>query len=83
MQNKLYVSNLAFSIDSDALRKLFTNYGVVTSSQVIMERDTGRSRGFAFVEMSSDEEAQAAVQGLNGQPTEGRSLNVAIARERS
>lgn len=83
MQNKLYISNLAFSIDSDALRKLLTNYGVVLSSQVILQRDTGRSRGFAFVEMSTEEEAQAAVQCLNGQPTEGRALSVAIARERS
>ncbi|MBB2776576.1 UNVERIFIED_ORG: RNA recognition motif-containing protein [Comamonas terrigena] len=83
MQNKLYISNLAFSIDSDALRKLLTNYGVVLSSQVILQRDTGRSRGFAFVEMSTEEEAQAAVKGLNGQPTEGRALNVAIARDRS
>ncbi|QXW19733.1 RNA-binding protein [Comamonas aquatica] len=83
MQNKLYVSNLAFSLDSDALRKLFTNYGTVTSSQVILDRDSGRSRGFAFVEMSTSEAAAAAVQGLNGQPTEGRSLNVAIARERN
>lgn len=82
MQNKLYISNLAFSIDSDALRKLLTNYGVVLSSQVILQRDTGRSRGFAFVEMSTEEEAQAAVQGLNGQPTEGRALSVAIARDR-
>lgn len=79
MQNKLYVSNLAFSLDSDALRKIFTNYGTVTSSQVILDRDTGRSRGFAFVEMSTPE-AAAAVQGLNGQLTEGRSLNVAYAR---
>lgn len=83
MQNKLYISNLAFSIDSDALRKLLTNYGVVLSSQVILQRDTGRSRGFAFVEMSTEEEAQAAVKGLNDQPTEGRALNVAIARDRS
>ena len=83
MQNKLYVSNLAFSIDSAALRKLFTNYGVVMSSQVILDRDTGRSRGFAFVEMSTSQAAAAAVQGLHGQPTEGRSLNVAIARDRS
>jgi RNA recognition motif-containing protein len=83
MQNKLYISNLAFSIDSDALRKLLTNYGVVLSSQVILQRDTGRSRGFAFVEMSTEDEAQAAVKGLNGQPTEGRALSVAIARDRS
>ena len=83
MQNKLYVSNIAFSIDSDALRKLFTNYGTVTASQVILDRDTGRSRGFAFIEMATPDAASAAVQGLNGQPTEGRALNVALARERS
>lgn len=83
MQNKLYVSNIAFSIDSDALRKIFTNYGTVTASQVILDRDTGRSRGFAFIEMSTPDAAAAAVQGLNGQPTEGRALNVALARERS
>lgn len=56
---------------------------MVLSSQVILQRDNGRSRGFAFVEMSTEEEAQAAVQGLNGQPTEGRALSVAIARDRS
>ena len=83
MQKKLYVSNIDFSIDSEALREQFAIYGTVASSQVIVERDTGRSRGFAFVEMSSAEEANAAVQGLNGKTIEGRALNVDLARDRS
>lgn len=83
MQKKLYVSNIDFSIDSEALREQFASYGTVASSQVIVERDTGRSRGFAFVEMSSAEEANAAVQGLNGKTIEGRALNVDLARDRS
>lgn len=82
MNNKLYISNLSFSIDSQALRKLLTNYGVVTASQVILDRDPGRSRGFAFAEMSTEEAALAAIQGLNGKPTEGRALNVMTARDR-
>ena len=83
MQNKLYVSNLAFSLDSDALRKLFTNYGTVTSSQVILDRDTGRSRGFAFVEMSDEEAGKSAIRGLNNKDIDGRTISVSVAKDKS
>lgn len=83
MSKKLYVSNLAFSISSDALHQQFAAYGTVQSAQLIVERDTGRSRGFAFVEMGSDTEAQAAIAGLHGQTVQGRVLNVDLARTNS
>jgi len=82
MGKKLYVGNLSYDTDEDALRQMFEPYGTVQSTQVIMDRDTGRSKGFAFVEMGSDQEAQAAIQGLSGQQVGGRSLTVNEARPR-
>jgi RNA recognition motif-containing protein len=78
----MYVSNLSFHTADDDLRKLFAQYGTVSSVKVILDRETGRSRGFAFVEMGSDEEANAAIKGLNNKEIEGRTLSVAIAREK-
>jgi RNA recognition motif-containing protein len=83
MSTNIYVGNLAFSTDSAALRALFAKYGEVTSAQVVSDRDTGRSRGFGFVEMASAEEAQKAIAETNGTNVDGRQLNVNIARERS
>ncbi|MDP2623361.1 MAG: RNA-binding protein [Actinomycetota bacterium] len=83
MSTNIYVGNLAFSTDSAALRNLFAQYGEVTNAQVVTDRDTGRSRGFGFVEMSSDEEARKAIAETNGKSIEGRQLNVNIAKERS
>jgi RNA recognition motif-containing protein len=80
MGKKLYVGNLAFSMTDDGLHELFSQVGSVSSAKVIMDRDTGRGKGFGFVEMSSDEEATAAIQRLNGQSQDGRSLTVAEAR---
>jgi len=80
MGNKLYVGNLAYSIRDNDLEQAFSQFGTVTSSKVMMERDTGRSKGFGFVEMSSDAEAQAAINGMNGQPLGGRSVVVNEAR---
>jgi RNA recognition motif-containing protein len=80
MENKLYVGNLAFSVRDDVLQREFSQFGSVVSAQVLMERDTGRSKGFGFVEMSSPAEAQAAIQGLAGKSLEGRALTVNIAR---
>ena len=80
MGKKLYVGNLSYSITDGDLVKLFEPHGSVTSAQVIMDRDTGRSKGFGFVEMGSDQEAQAAIQALNGAQVEGRSLTVNEAR---
>jgi RNA recognition motif-containing protein len=79
---KLYVGNLAFQTTSDDLQQLFAQAGTVESVSVIEDRDTGRSRGFAFVEMSSAEEGQAAIQQLNGQDVGGRALNVNEAKPR-
>jgi RNA recognition motif-containing protein len=80
MGNKLYVGNLAYSIRDNDLEQAFSQFGAVTSAKVMMERDTGRSKGFGFVEMGSDAEAQAAINGMNGQPLSGRSIVVNEAR---
>ena len=80
MGNKLYVGNLPYSVRDEDLAQAFGEYGAVTSAKVMMERDTGRSKGFGFVEMGSDAEAQAAIEGMNGQMTGGRALVVNEAR---
>ena len=80
MGNKLYVGNLAYSVRDNDLEQAFAQFGAVTSAKVMMERDTGRSKGFGFVEMGSDAEAQAAITGMNGQPLGGRSVVVNEAR---
>ena len=80
MGNKLYVGNLPYGVRDNDLEQAFGEFGVVTSAKVMMERDTGRSKGFGFVEMGSDEEAQAAVNGLNGQAFGGRNIVVNEAR---
>jgi len=80
--NKLYVGNLAYSVRDDSLQQAFSQFGTVTSAKVMMDRDTGRSKGFGFVEMGSDAEAQAAINGMNGQPLEGRPIVVNEARPR-
>ena len=80
MGNKLYVGNLPYSFRDSDLEQAFSQYGQISSAKVMMERDTGRSKGFGFVEMSSEAEAQAAIQGLNGQQIGGRGLVVNEAR---
>jgi hypothetical protein len=80
MGNKLYVGNLPYSVRDEDLQQSFGQFGAVTSAKVMMERDTGRSKGFGFVEMGSDTEAQAAINGMNGQPLGGRSVVVNEAR---
>jgi len=80
MGNKLYVGNLPYSVRDGDLEQSFGQFGTVTSAKVMMERDTGRSKGFGFVEMGSDTEAQAAITGMNGAPLGGRSLVVNEAR---
>src|SRR5688500_13485738 len=80
MGKKLYVGNLSYDVDSSALEQLFTGHGTVTSAQIITDRDTGRSKGFGFVEMSSDAEAQAAIAALSGQEHGGRALTVNEAK---
>ena len=80
MGNKLYVGNLPYSVRGEDLQQSFGQFGAVTSAKVMMERDTGRSKGFGFVEMASDAEAQAAINGMNGQPLGGRSVVVNEAR---
>lgn len=77
---KLYVGNLSYGISNSDLERIFTAHGAVRSAQVITDRDTGRSKGFGFVEMSSDQEAQAAIAALNGKEVDGRSLTVNEAR---
>jgi hypothetical protein len=80
MGNKLYVGNLPYTVRDEDLQQSFGQFGSVTSAKVMMERDTGRSKGFGFVEMGSDAEAQAAINGMNGQPLGGRSVVVNEAR---
>ncbi len=82
MGKKLYVGNLSYSVNSSELEQMFSQYGNVTSAQVIQDRETGRSKGFGFVEMGSDDEAQAAINGLNEQDHNGRPLAVNEARPR-
>lgn len=82
MGNKLYVGNLAYSVRDDSLQQAFAQFGTVQSAKVMMDRETGRSKGFGFVEMGSDAEAQAAINGMNGQPLEGRAVVVNEARPR-
>ncbi|MBK5092319.1 MAG: RNA-binding protein [Actinobacteria bacterium] len=79
---KIYVGNLSYSIDSEDLRAAFAEFGAVDSAEVVVDRNTNRSRGFGFVEMSNDEEAKAAIEGLNGKDLDGRALNVNEARPR-
>jgi RNA recognition motif-containing protein len=83
MAKRLYVGNLAYSVTDATLRQLFETHGTVNSAQVIMDRDTGRSKGFGFVEMNNDQEAQAAIAALNGQQVDGRALTVNEARPKS
>jgi RNA recognition motif-containing protein len=82
MGKKIYVGNLSYDVTDTALEQLFAAHGTVRSAQVIMDRDTGRSKGFGFVEMSSDQEAQAAIDALNGAQSGGRSLTVNEAKPR-
>ena len=82
MGKKLYVGNLAYGVSDGDLQQMFEAHGTVQSAQVILDRDTGRSKGFGFVEMGSDQEAQAAIAALNGKEVDGRSLTVNEARPR-
>jgi cold-inducible RNA-binding protein len=79
---KLYVGNLAYGVSNTDLENMFTPHGAVQSAQVIMDRDTGRSKGFGFVEMGNSNEAQAAITALNGKESDGRALTVNEARPR-
>jgi RNA recognition motif-containing protein len=82
MGKRLYVGNLTYGVTDSALEQLFAQHGTVSSAQVVMDRDTGRSKGFGFVEMKTDQEAQAAIQALNGKEHDGRALTVNEARPR-
>lgn len=82
MAKKLYVGNLSYGTTDSDLQGMFEEYGTVQSAQVIMDRDSGRSKGFAFVEMGSDQEAQAAINALNGKDVDGRALTVNEAKPR-
>lgn len=82
LAKKLYVGNLTYNVNESDLEALFTPFGTVQSAQVIVDRDTNRSKGFAFVEMSTDAEAQAAIQGLDGRDHDGRNLTVNEAKPR-
>jgi len=82
MANKLFVGSLAYSVKDDALQNFFASAGTVTSAKVIFDRETGRSKGFGFVEMSTDDEAKAAISQLNGKELEGRAVVVNEARLR-
>ena len=82
MSKKLYVGNLSFDTSSSQLQDMFSQYGEVRSAEVIADRDTGRSKGFGFVEMASDDDAEKAISGMNGQMMNGRSLTVNEAKPR-
>ena len=82
MGKRLYVGNLSYNVTNESLEELFAQFGTVQSAQVVMDRDTGRSKGFGFVEMADDNAAQAAIQGLNEQQHDGRPLTVNEARPR-
>ncbi len=82
MSKKLYVGNLTYNVNDSDLEALFTPFGTVQSAQIIVDRETNRSKGFGFVEMSSDSEAQAAIQGLNDREHDGRNLTVNEAKPR-
>lgn len=81
-ENKLYVGNISFNMTEDSLAEVFGEFGTVSRAQIVTDRETGRSRGFAFVEMGSSDEAQAAIRGLDGQMVDGRTLTVNVARPR-
>jgi RNA recognition motif-containing protein len=83
MGKKLYVGNLTYGVTDTDLQTMFAPHGTVQSAQVIMDRDTGRSKGFGFVEMGSDQEAQTAIQALNGKEVDGRALTVNEARPKT
>ena len=83
MARKLYVGNLGYAVSDNDLVKIFEPHGTVESAQIIMDRDTGRSKGFGFVEMKTDQEAQAAITALNGQEAGGRAMTVNEARPRA
>ena len=83
MAKKLYVGNLSYQSEQEGLHALFAQFGDVVSAVILSDRDTGRSRGFGFVEMESDDAAEAAIQALNGTEFDGRTLKVNEARERS
>lgn len=80
---KIYVGNLSYSTTEEDIRSAFSPFGTIDSADVIMDRSTGRSKGFGFVEMSNDAEAKAAIEGLNGKDLDGRSLNVNEAKPRT
>ena len=82
MGKKLYCGNLSYNVSSSDLDQVFSQFGTVTSAEVIQDRDTGRSKGFGFVEMQSDQEAQAAIAGMNGKEHDGRALTVNEAKPR-
>ncbi|AMV36695.1 RNA recognition motif domain-containing protein [Planctomyces sp. SH-PL62] len=83
MAKRLYVGNLKYTVTSEYLQELFEQFGAVSSAQVLSDRETGRSRGFGFVEMPNDDEAQAAIDSLDGQDNDGRRLTVNEARPRT
>jgi RNA recognition motif-containing protein len=82
MGKKLYVGNLSYNTYEDNLRQAFQAYGTVASAKIITDRDSGRSKGFGFVEMGSDDEARAAIAGMNGQDLDGRTLKVNEAMDK-
>ena len=83
MNSKLYVGNVSFQMNEGELEELFGQFGEVSSVKIITDRETGRSRGFAFVEMSAEEEAKKAIEGLDGKENNGRNLRVNIAQEKT